>query len=528
MDASEELLGAPPGTDRNIASPDPSLGVRLLAVISPPVGAHPWLRDSLHRLRRGPEFRTLRWTLLVGLVVRLALAPISSWSGDTTGFALGDLSFVYSGSPYSSYALFNPPLASFLQLPLFSLLLLFVPPQSLVTYAPALLPPSSAIGPAFVTPWIASPAALVALKLPLIAADVGTTLLLVVLVRRAGFAERATTVAAAYFLNPLIIWVSSVHAEPDGLAAFFVVLFLACMAFGWAFGSGVALSLSIFSKAYPVILVPLGIAFWIALPPGSWGAVRSRIGRLAAYSAGLAVVAAVFLPYLNFTPAVVSRNTPVDNFGGISVLVLYNVGSPPLAGLTGDWVSAVPGGALLAVFETLAAATIVGAAVVFGYRTWRRSNPPSAPVVIRWAGLASLASVTGLLLAYPAPQPENIVAVVPLALLAASVISSRRFRASYWALSLAGFGLYLSYGTPIEGFMPLMILLGHPWVDQAGSIFIAYGQGAYLMPPGYYWFLVGIIGGVAMLALWAVSCWMIVPKKFRRGVRRRVAALWSR
>jgi hypothetical protein len=520
---SDESTGAgPPGPRTVIAIEE---WVRSLA---PPAGAGTWLRAAFSDLRRAPRFRFLRWALLVGLSIRFILAPIASWGGDTTAFVLGNLTYAYSGSPYTSDLVFNPPLAMFLQLPFFYLLLLAVPPQSLLTFAPSLLPPSTAIGQSFVTPWVASPAALVALKLPLIASDVGATLLLVALAGRLGLGDRSSVVGGAYFLNPLVIWVSSVHGEPDGLAVFLILGLILCMITGWEFGAGAALALAVFAKAYPLVLIPLVVVYWWYLPRGSSGPLRARLARLSALAAGGAVIAAIFVPYLGFASAVVGATTPVGNFGGISVLAIYNVGSPPLGGFTALWTAALPGRAALLLFEALAVASLVGGAVSLPVQM-RRLGPDARPDQLLFPVLtAVLFTETGLLLAYPVPQPENILAIAPLVLLVAYARAGRALRISYWTISLAGFSLYLAFGTPLADFTPLWLLLGPAWVARAGAIFLAYGQGAYLMPPSYYWFVAGIVGGMAMLGIWLISCWRCLPERLARGVTARIARLWVR
>lgn len=479
-----------------------------------------WLRTRIRLLLFDPSFRRLRWILLTGLVIRLCLAPISSWSTDTTGFTQGELAFVYLGNPYSSEALFNPPLAAFLQAPLFYFLLQFVPAQSLLVFHASLLPASSAIGPGFITPWVSSPLALLALKLPLICADSLATLVLVLLVQRS-YPARSNAFAAAYFLNPLVIYVSSVHAEPDGLAALFVLLFVAGIVFDRPFLSGMFLALAVFSKAYPVILLPMAIGWSLLGSTGARSAKVVRWGHVVRLLVGAAVPFLIFLPYGQFIPAAFERVTPVGNFGGISILTLYNSGSPPLGGFRAMWDSLIPGGAIILLLSGIAAVSVaIGIALVVTRPNSTDSAVTSRPSVER-VTLAVLLTIGGLLLAYPAPQPENMVAVIPLLLLTVPFLARRSIAAGlFWAVSLSGFGLYLVYGTPLEGFSPLFLLLGPDWVSGASSVMIRYGQGGYGMPPSYYWFVPGLLGGTALLMVWVIAASHVRLVDLKEGARR--------
>ncbi|HZY92836.1 MAG TPA: hypothetical protein VFG07_08750 [Thermoplasmata archaeon] len=479
-----------------------------------------WIRRNLAALWTDPVFRPLRWALMLGLVVRLLLAPVTSWSTDTTGFAIGDITFVFLGNPYSSGTLFNPPLAAFLQTPIVWVLLLFYPPQSLVTFAPSLLPASSAIGPGFISPWVASPAMLLALKLPLILADSVASLALAWLAVRVGRRSQAPWVGVAYALNPLAIWVSSVHAEPDGLAALLVILFIIALSFKRFPIAGALLGLAVFTKAYPVILLPIAAGGVLAMGLVHLGGWRQRARGLLEFSCGIIAASLPFLPYLQFLNAAFGRATPVGDYGGLSVLVLYNSGTPPLDGFTSLWKRLVPGQFLLLGFELTAAVTVAMVVLVLLSRSnrWKAKSPHLSVQVI---GTASLAVVASLLLAYPAPQPENLLAVVPLGL-AVSLWAGTTLSRLTWILSLAGFAQYMVFGTPLQGFTPLLLLLGPGSVRAANSIFSTYGSGGYGAPPSYYWFVPGILAGAALICIWLLAAWWVIPREWREGVRRRL------
>ncbi|MCI4330875.1 MAG: hypothetical protein L3K19_03380 [Thermoplasmata archaeon] len=454
------------------------------------------------------------------MAVRLLLAPITSLSGDTTSFALADLSFLHNGSPYANGILYEPPLASFLQAPLVALLELLDPSQATVVFYPALLPASSILGPAFVTPWLPSPGLLLALKLPLILADVGSALAIVVLLNRAGYRRNSSLAAAAFFLNPVAIWVSSVQAQPDGLAACGVLLFLVALAWGQPLGAGMFLSAAIFSKAYPLALLPVAVAFWLAYrEPGDLG-IAQPLKRLTRFLGGLVVTGALFLPYLSFFGGVVGGPVSPLNYGGITILSIYNVQMAPLYGFTAWWRAHVPGLFALHTLEAVAVISILFVALAT-FLALRGRAPLSRSELTTLLATAALLSTAAILLAYPTPQAENASALLPLAALFLP-IWRRSMPVLYGVLSATIFGLYMTLFTPEGAFLPVLLWLGPGAVGGFVGTARAFVAGKYLWVPPYFWFGFGLIGGLAVIGILARAWWSILPARVREGVRRHV------
>jgi GPI-GlcNAc transferase complex PIG-U subunit len=480
----------------------------------------PFLRRSIHELLNNPNYKRLRWILATGLFVRAILIPLSSWTSDTPGFVLGDLALIYHGNPYLATTFFNPPLASFLSAPLFGVLALFLPPGGLIQFQPSLLPVASGVPANFYSPWLPSSLALVALKLPLAVADLGAALTLVVLSNRMQLRRSGTWMAAAYFLNPLTVWATSVQGEPDGLAAFFVLVALAAAIYDRPLTCGIAIGLGIASKAYPMIFVPALAAVWLAPTIGSRQRGESVVARIGMFLVGIGAPLVIFLPYIGFISSALARASSAAIYGGISVLTFYNSGAPPLGGLTADLRSHVRAGSIEAAFVVLAAIAIVGSAVLV-YRSMARS--PSATPGAR-ASLLSVAMLwvaSGLLIAYVNPQPENILAALAPSLLVAGQIRGR-YSWAPWALAGSGFGLYMAYGTPLIGFFPLLVALGGDWTRWGSSVALAYANGSFLMPASYYWFIPGVIGGSVLIGLWILAFVRLIPPDWKMEVRRRL------
>ncbi|HKV90623.1 MAG TPA: hypothetical protein VJQ43_05450, partial [Thermoplasmata archaeon] len=134
-----------------------------------------WVLLRLRALATDPKYRTLRWVLVVGLAIRLVLAPLTSWGVDTPYFTLSAARMLETGSPYGGYTFFNPPLGPVVELPGFAFLGLFGSPDGFVHWYPGLTP--VAIHTQSVIPYLPGAGALIALKAPLIASDLVVALL---------------------------------------------------------------------------------------------------------------------------------------------------------------------------------------------------------------------------------------------------------------------------------------------------------------------------------------------------------------
>ncbi len=475
------------------------------------------------RLLTDPRHRTLRWVLFAGLAIRLVLAPLTSWDYDTPEFVQAGISTLYTGSPYALSLWANPPLAPFLSAPLLAIPTMIYGPQGLVSAVAAITPVTVQSG--VNATLLPLPMALLAWKLPFILADLAVAIALYEFPTWAGLELpiSRTVVAAAWFLNPLVIWASSVHGEVDSLAILLLLLALGAAYRQHWISAGLFLGLAIFTKGYPIVLLPaLGAAAlaWPVREPGPW---RHRTGRLGAIALGLGVSALPFLAFLSRTTGVLTSKASNPLYGGISILTIFNGASPRGTG----WYAAVttaPGNAAatLLVLRALAGVAIAGSALLLGYRL-HRDRGGSDPARYRWLLLASLWATTGILLADSAPQPENLVALIPLALLALPARGHRRTLIAVALLSAAGTLLYWAILTPLGMMYPLARLLGTPSILWVNGVVLAYIHTPLLR--GTLWLIAGVVGGGSVLVLWGVACIALLPEHTLRrmigGIRRR-------
>jgi hypothetical protein len=488
----------------------------------PPRTLRRWLTESRVvraslRFLTDPAYRRLRWIIGIGLLVRLLLAPLTSWDYDTPGFVLSGISTIYTGNPYASSVWANPPLAPYVAAPFLAIPTLLFGPQSLVAVIPAIAPVSIATG--VNATFVPSPAALLAWKLPFLLSDLGVAFLLLLLPRRMGLTLPLSREALVglWFLNPLVIWASAVHGEVDSLAVLLLLLALYAVVTEHWFTAGLFVGLSVFTKAYPIVLLPVLAAAVLAWPGKGIPARRPLLGRSVRVLLGLAGCVLAFLPYLTETSGVLQSKASNPNYGGLSLLILYNRISPSGAAGLYSVPSFIPSGpTVLLLFRVMAIIAVVGGTGLFVCRLKRTPNAPRADRS-RWLLLASLWGIVGVLLADSVPQPENVVAVLPILLLALPAKPSRGPLLLFALLSAAGATMYWAFLTPLAMMYPGALLFGSGAVRDVNGVVLG-----YLHAPTLHGVLMtgsGLVGGFVLLALWVLSGWQLIPESWRARVK---------
>lgn len=457
------------------------------------------LRDGARWLKArlvGKGSRRLRAILLTSAVVQLVLAPITSWGSDTPSFIGSVVALLYRGNPYATDQLFNPPLGPFLQAPFFALLSLWYSPRALIANVAGIGPAASIAGVSTLVP---SPAALLALKLPLILAMLLAGLCIAYVSETVVGGRRSDWIAAFWLLNPLVIWATAVHGEVDVLACAGVLLFLVAVLHRWYFLGGVALALGIISKAYPVVLIPcslLAIDFHNRFPHE-----RSVGASIARFAGGVGLT---LLPFVIYLPNLVSVEGGLStaSYGGFNPLLLFNPGEYPHSKLPFPSILTLSNAGLVhSVFSLMFVVAIAGS-LFLAYIASYTGDPPFGLAPSRPLVYALLWPVAAVLLFQTSPQPENLLLLVAL-LTIASCFSGVVVKASLWLVTGAGLMLYFTLATPLGYFYPLALLIGHGWISALNSLVIAYFTRAPTLHQGF-WIASGLAGGATLLLLWVV------------------------
>lgn len=456
------------------------------------------IRGWIRRRLLAPDSRRFRLILAASGLVQLVLAPLTSWSGDTPAFITAGMALVYNGSPYASNQFFNAPLGPYLSAPLLWFVLLFRTPQALLPQVGSILPAAAATGVSQVVPaW----PALLALKVPLIAANLLVGLCIFYLVESSDAKASATLIAAFWVLNPLVIWATAVHGEVDVLGVAGVVVFIVAARQGWTLLAGVAFGLGIMGVTYPWVLIPVSVIAVGALrkgrPPGAF------LPSALTFLAGALLALLPFVFYLSTLTSLYTSLYPQSQFGGISVLILFNSVNFPYGQVLAPTIfSSAAGGFIHEVFYVLLVAGLAISVVALSLQLYARPTSPSVDAY-RWYLVASLGPAAGILLYQPAPQSENMLLLLFILVLLSS-FGSRVLTGLYWAVSGAGLFLYWTLLTPLGFFYPFAVEMGPSWVSRINSIVIAYHANK-TFPPHDSWVVAGVIGGTAIVVAWMFS-----------------------
>jgi hypothetical protein len=269
-------------------------------------------------------------------------------------------------------------------------------------------------------------------KVPLMLSDVLIALIIYSLAKKASGDEGfAASASALWFLNPLVIWVSSAWGTFDALPALFTIgaLYLATeKRFVYA---GVALSLAVAMKYYAIVLVvPLLYLAW------------KDSGRKGLLQSGISV--AISLLVL-FAPLFAETGT-----------AFTQLASGPA--LSSSYYSGISIWTVVTLFSSTSIATISSIAVAMSllavyYVTLTRIRVKSFIPVVSSFALPLLA----LLLFYSFVGENFLVWLMPfVAILAARNKGTKRL---YWALSLVGLISAIT-----DSLLPYYLLPVAPWI----------------------------------------------------------------
>jgi hypothetical protein len=458
-----------------------------------------WLgsRRLLSYILRDPDAATLRWSLLLSAATQMILAPLTSWAGDTPNFILSAISLLYRGNPYALSSLFNPPLASYLQAPLFAIIVLFEPPQSLIPTHTILIPWAAATG---LSAQIPVPVALLAVKFPLILGALAGGALIHWSLRDTGVEPRTRNVlVVVWLLNPLVIWATAVHAETDVLAATLLLLFLFLLQRGLPLAAGVALGLAFFAKGYPLFVVPVAISF--LLLNEETGLVGARLRQLARFGAGLALSTIPFLDLLPTLEQYFLGLVPASRFGGLSILALFRPWYPGTgASLLGKVPPSTMAGVHSALFLMFVASIAVSPLFLLRRRSLESGSGATPRMGFLW--IATLFCATAAILSYGSPQSENLLGMLALLILCIPMLG-RPGWILLGTLTGSGFALYMALASPVAYFLPAAALLGRAQLLGAANFVSAYEFNT-VFPRAQIWILLGTVGGVSILVLWTI------------------------
>lgn len=372
---------------------------------------------------------------LIGLAIRLALAPLTQFTYDPVVWYSAGNDMLAGLSPYYTKTYSYPPLWAYTYFPFLLIASLLVDPRTFGTHIAQMDWISLFLG---YSPTILSPVFLLAVKLPLIIADVVTGLLLYKLAR--GFSSFSISRKAYMFwlFNPLVIWTSAVHGAFDVVPAMFTVLALVFVLRSKYLQTGMSLSIAILYKLYPVYLLPLyAILAWTDLGKerSFRAAFRQGKKRIMMFIVGGALPLLFSLPFVSLNDmlhTVIVRQSYLSSMGGIS---LWEINSAP--GF--DWVWSTVGAHMTLITITTSAFAL-GVSSVAGWLLVRRGPVETLDLV-----KTHIVGISAIFLSLLAVNPQYVIWIIPfltLAIYGAGVYKKRSLMLTAlglgWQLTISG------------------------------------------------------------------------------------------
>ncbi|OQA04690.1 MAG: GPI transamidase subunit PIG-U [bacterium ADurb.Bin400] len=233
------------------------------------------------------------WTILIlGLLLRLLIAPYTSWPREAFAWfsVTNDLLNGYRLYEFGNFS--YPPLWAFVLLLVGKVVTFFSGAAALGGYVQGMV--DATINNPNTIGFITSPAFNLGYKIPLILADTAIAYMLFLIARPTSLL-RAEKVFAMWYLNPLVIFTSSVIGQFDVLPAALILIAITFLLEKKYFMSGLSLAIAALFKLYPVFLLPLYLVICYSSNQG-----ERRKKAMLHLLAGLFIPIAVFvIPHLH-------------------------------------------------------------------------------------------------------------------------------------------------------------------------------------------------------------------------------------
>lgn len=465
------------------------------------------LQEAMGELKRftAPSPKVLKF-LFIGLMVRLLLAPLTSYPYDAYPFYGAVVGTLAGTGPYGNVLFTYPPLFSVIYFPLFWVVSQFADPSCYGIFMPSMIEVSRATG--MMVPFITSPIFNIVLKLPIILGDVlvGLTLYRIVEARKG--AVSAEKVFFIWFLNPLVIFVSSVHGQFDVLAAYFALIGVLGFMDRRYLLSGAFLGFGVLLKLFPAYLViSFGLILLTSLFSASRPAKLSEAMRpIAAFISGGAISLVTVLPFLmssnSFLDYVLRRGT-YSSIGGLNAWFIMPV-LGAFGGEGGGSGESIPVGLILLI------AGVVLTVVVTMIIIWKVPSE-HRPIY------SALAVIAVVLLTQSVTNPQHLIWLFPLMLMFSAF--DGRMVGKLYILSVIGLLYLLCLQSGLVFLYPMAHYIGWPSVSSINHGIEVFFTGTE-MGRAVISSALGGMGFAVLLSVIVPPKWDLVERSVRRIFRR--------
>ncbi len=455
------------------------------------------LSGKSHYLAYLKPSRAILSIIIIGLAIRFIVAPFTSYPYDTYSFYVPSVDMLNGLSMYDRAVFSYPPLFPVVLYPFVWLLSAFVDPSSFgaVQYSMVDIAQKTQM----MVPFVTSPAFNLALKTPLILADLLMGLVLYNFVRENKNEVWAKRIFLLWFLNPLVIWTSSIQGQFDVIPALLTVLALIAFYKRHFILTGLFIGVGIFFKLYPsylaifYLLATIGLAFTFKPFRISLRSILPLVKLSVGYGLSILMVFPFFLAS-GLGMQFIMRRSNSTNYGGMNLWPLFN--NLPRGNLVEG-----PGGfaidiATIMYFAAFASVFIL--AVVFRKKTEKE-------IGIEQLVATNILILAALLILQPVTNPQHLLWLIPFLLMGG--IYNSTLDKKMFALSVLGVIYFVSLMSFAVFFYPTAVYTGLFRVEDLNAIVLSYFTGSWYISEYWALQLTSIAALVVLLSLF-------LPKRF--------------
>jgi len=417
--------------------------------------------------------RMLLWAIVAGFTIRIAVAPWTSWTYDTYPFYQGIVDQLAGLGPYGHMVYSYPPAFNFIEYPFSIILALFSDPTQWVTFVPSMVEVGRVTN--MVVPTVTSPGFNLTYKLPLILADYLCGVLLYRFVRKIKDEDSGRRVFILWFLNPFVIFVSSIYGNFDVLAVFFTLLALYAMYSRRYLSAGLAVGLGVSIKLYPLYLGLFCFAYLVGQVVVNYGTRDDLMDRLKSpikFIAGAIGGASSIVISILLNPSLmvfINGRMSNNDMGGINIWGLLRTGNVLFNGS-----SALPQDefTLVNTVTSYLMFLILFLILLRVFMMLRSSHERHEEHMI----FGSMSVFVVLLLFQPVTHAHYLLWALPFLLLCS--LYQHRFEHIVFALSVVGVVFWLALQSYMAFLYPLSVYTGAIPTDLINQVVVDYYAGS--------------------------------------------------
>lgn len=437
--------------------------------------------------------------IVVGLLVRLIVAPWTSCPYDIYPFYRASVDMLSGAGVYGHAYLSYPPLSAIVFYPFIAILSLFLDPSNFGSVQYSMVGAAQITG--MLVPFVTHPLFNLSFKLPLIISDLLLGITLYRFVRERRGKDSAKKVFILWFLNPLVIWISSIAGQIDVLPAFMTLIaFISFYRREYLF-AGLALGIGIFLKLYPIYLFIfyLTFLFWKEFDNRHVRASLLRLEGSYAMLIGGLISLIVVLPSLLTSDKMLDfifRRTGSTSYGGLNFW--FFVPALPSEGLLPDILPSVIG---LPTFVFILMIILIFLASILIVRQYTRKKIDE----LNSMTIGNLVVIGLIMFLQPVTNPQHMLWLFPVLLIA--LVDDKRWERKLYLLTILALLYFIWLQSAYALIYPAAIYAGFMNVETLNAAIISYYTTGGILSRESLVIGSAMLGGLTILSV-------LIPKRY--------------